>query len=161
MVCSRKAISPLIASVFLVVFTIGLSAMLVDWMNTYNRELTQDVQISSKSVMDCIKVNLNIDKIYLNVSNNGNDSIKALIMNNGPSVNIVSAYAYSVDGSRCVLSNPIKTINQGMSQFLINDTGCDIYNNNVSCSDFYFVKLMTDCGATAVFEAPRTPDCVN
>ena len=156
----RKAVSPLIASVFLVVFTIGISAVLVDWLNTFTKDTTDDVSISSRSVINCIKVDISIDNVYLEVNSTGDDIISALVINKGPKVNIVSAYVYSTDGSSCTLSGSTQTISKGNSQTRINDTGCDIFAGNSSCPDFLMVKIITDCGATAVFRAPQEPVCV-
>lgn len=60
----RKAISPLIASVLLVVFTIAISSIVVNFMTDYVSETTSSVSTTSSDVLSCAKEQIDIDKVY-------------------------------------------------------------------------------------------------
>ncbi len=158
---SRKGISPLIASVLLVVFTVAIAALIVGWLSTYTRETTSVVSISGKNVIDCMKVTLDIDTVYLTVNSTGSDTIRAVVTNKGQvAINIVSAIAYSSEGTSCALSSQAgSSMSVGSIAMWSNASGCDLYADNSTCSDFNMIQVITDCGTSAVFRSPRTPSC--
>ncbi len=52
----RKGMSPLIASVLLIAVTVGVSAILINWMTSYTKSQTSD--ISTQSTSDCTYKNI-------------------------------------------------------------------------------------------------------
>ncbi|MCK5474850.1 MAG: hypothetical protein KAI53_05580 [Candidatus Aenigmarchaeota archaeon] len=91
----RKAVSPLIAVVLLIVFTVAVSTMIMSWMNTYTKDTTAGASSNTDTVIACSKQTVNIPtatgvstdetggylNVTVNVENNGqmNTTIKKVI----------------------------------------------------------------------------------
>ena len=66
----RKGISPLIAAVLLIAFTMSVAAMLTAWVTTFTEERTSSVSNRSEQVFQCSYGGLSIyDAIYHSDSN--------------------------------------------------------------------------------------------
>ena len=51
----KKGVSPLIAVVLLIVFTVAVSTMIMSWMNTYTKDTTTSATTNTNTVIDCSK----------------------------------------------------------------------------------------------------------
>ena len=77
----RKGISPLIAVVLLIVFTVAISTIIIGWMNDYTKKTTSDASENTDVVVSCAKQVINIpDSIGINIKN---ENITILVENIG------------------------------------------------------------------------------
>ncbi|NOR84907.1 type IV pilin [archaeon] len=100
----RKGVSPLIAVVLLIVFTVAVSTMIMSWMNTYTKDTTTSASANTDTVIECSRQTVNIpttsgvthtiDNVTVNVENNGqaNTTLKKVI-------------AYDSTGLACIISS--------------------------------------------------------
>lgn len=109
----RKGISPLIAAVLLIAFTMAVAAILTAWVTTFTQETTSEVGQSGSEQIACSFAGLSIyDAVY----NDGDDSLTVAVANTGTrdlsdGVSIVLSYA---DGT--VESTNITGLNTGEVQ---------------------------------------------
>lgn len=152
----RKGISPLIAAVLLIVFTVAISTIVVNWLRDYTTETTSSVGDTSQEVLECAKQNLQISNIYLtiNTTAGGEDIVKATLKNTG-SVNftVSSAYVYDTSGDFCSLI-PIGDVSAGNVENLKNDSGCEIFD---AVAEFSRVEITTTCGISTDFDSDNGP----
>lgn len=132
-VMKRKAISPLIAVVLLVVFTIGIGIIVSSWLSGYTKSTTESAGTASSEVVECAKQIIDISDVYYN--NTGSAStVKVRITNLGQVTTYVRKItAMDPDGEECLIAdypngNPITK-------------GDEKYYTNTSCpSTFDYVK---------------------
>lgn len=143
---SQKGISPLVATVFLVVFVIGISAMILVWIQDYTTGTTIKASESSDIVLDCSSTNVNIDSIFIsNNSGTSNTTIRVVVSNVGQSpLKLYEVAAWNLSGGICYMNLTKTVINVGES-ITVSNSGCEIYNST-DCSDFYKIKVSTTCG---------------
>lgn len=68
----RKGISPLIAVVLLIVFTVAISTIIIGWMNDYTKKTTSDASKNTDVVVACAKQVINIpDSIGIQTNSSG------------------------------------------------------------------------------------------
>ncbi|MCK4550960.1 MAG: hypothetical protein KAT91_03325, partial [Candidatus Aenigmarchaeota archaeon] len=88
-------VSPLIAVVLLIVFTVAVSTMIMSWMNTYTKDTTTSASSNTDTVISCSKQTVDIPtstgvstdesggylNVTINVENNGqaNTTVKKVI----------------------------------------------------------------------------------
>lgn len=141
----RKGISPLIAAVLLVVFTVAISAMVVNWLSSYTSTTTQSASNSSANVVRCAQQNLGVSAIYVTVNTTaaGNETFRISAVNTGTgTVTLISGNVFNDTGDSCSLST-LGAISQGGVNQLTGN--CDILTSS-TCADFERVQLVTSCG---------------
>ncbi len=152
----RKGVSPLIATVLLIVFTVAISTIVVSWLRAYTADTTSSVGDTSQEVIECAKQNLRISNAYItiNTTAGAEDIIRATLKNTG-SVNftVSSAYVYDIGGGFCSLI-PIGDVSVGAVENLRNDSGCEIFN---AIADFSRIEITTTCGVSTDFDADDGP----
>ncbi|MEA2003393.1 MAG: hypothetical protein U9O53_00345, partial [archaeon] len=115
----KKGLSPLIAVVLLVVFTIGIATIIMSWMNSYTKDTTYQATQDSAGVIGCAGVNVEIDEVYI-LSDN---TIKVIARNTGLKPLIFKeGYVWDTNGTRCILNVTASTVEKGVSFELINDS---------------------------------------
>ena len=151
----RKGVSPLIATVLLIVFTVAISTIVVSWLRDYTSDTTSSVSGTSQEVIECAKQNLKISNAYITVNTaTGISDIKATLRNTG-SVNftISSAYVYNTTGDFCNMMPSTTLVAVGAVINLANNT-CGILT---STSDFSRVEVTTTCGISTDFVVADNP----
>ncbi|MEA3230035.1 MAG: archaellin/type IV pilin N-terminal domain-containing protein [archaeon] len=148
----KKGISPLIAAVLLIVFTVAISTLVVNWLRTYTTDMTDTVDTTSENVLDCAKQNLEITNVYLGVDASNPETIKATLKNTGQiEFTLTSAYAYNTSGDFCSLNTVtvpvggVANIQNSSCEFLIDSDG------------FSHLEVTTDCGVSEVFDTADSP----
>lgn len=155
---NKKGVSPLIAAVLLIVFTVAVAGIVVNWLSSYAQETAAAASGSSQSVIECAKVNLDISKAYVTVNTTGDDSITAVIQNVGLSdAAIQGVTAFTTTGESCTLTGTT-SIARGGTEIWTNTSGCSIYDQ-ADCSDFDSVTLTTTCGSTDRFSNKQALGC--
>ena len=143
----KKGLSPLIASVLLIVFTIGISAIIITWMNTYTKEMTYDANKDTSTIVDCTNTNIDIDGTYIITS----DDVKTIARNTGHKIiYLKEAYIWDINGTNCNLNITNSELGVAESIQLINDS-CDI-DFTTGCSEFGKITVSTTCGVTATVD---------
>ncbi|NOQ55369.1 MAG: hypothetical protein GQ477_01040 [Nanohaloarchaea archaeon] len=78
----RKGISPLIAVVLLIVFTVAISTIIIGWMNDYTKKTTSDASKNTDVVVACAKQMINIPET-IGVQTNSSGYVTVLVENIG------------------------------------------------------------------------------
>ena len=138
----KKGVSPLIAVVLLIVFTVAVSTMIMSWMNTYTKTTTSSASANTDTVITCSQQIVNIPTtgvvyntsgyVIVNVENNGqtNTTIKKVL-------------AYDKNGLSCDLGLGDTILEVG--DIANNGTDCYVQKptwDNCSAS----VRVTTTCG---------------
>ncbi|MCK5299705.1 MAG: hypothetical protein KAJ54_00985 [Candidatus Aenigmarchaeota archaeon] len=152
---SRKAVSPLIASVLLIVFVIGISTIILSWLTSYTKDATDDASTKSDGLVSCTGGIIGIQRIYfMNASDTDgeiNQTIKIIINNEGSiPVDITQIMLTNRTGDTCEFDINATTINNGKSLQLLEENTCPGFLdlNNLECSDLDTVLIRTTCAGT-------------
>jgi flagellin-like protein len=118
----RKGVSPLIAAVLLIAFTMAVAAILTAWVTTFTQEQTQTVENQSDQVIECSYASLSVydsswddsnDKVYVTVANTGNvdfNNVTVIVFKNA----VVEGSGY-IDGLQ---TSGIKSVENGIDYTL-------------------------------------------
>lgn len=133
---NRKGISPLIAAVLLIAFTVAIATIVMGWMSTTTRDTTQDISDKLGSATDCSNAAVSIQGL---TENGGNYTI--MVSNSGYyNFTRVDGIILFTDGTVCEFDNI--TLNTG-SLGTLTQTGC----KDISAeSEISRVSIATDCG---------------
>lgn len=79
----KKAISPLIATVLLIGFTVALAAVIMTWGQGFTKKITGETETTTEQALTCTKLNFEISSAdctgnTITITNNGNTEIKSL-----------------------------------------------------------------------------------
>lgn len=151
-----KGISPLIAAVLLIAFTVAIATLVAGWFSTLTRTTTSTVTNTTRLAVDCSQASINIREVFVKASS-GSAIVRALVENNGymDDMNITSAFAYNNTGHATAGAGiPITDFDRG-ENIVINFTSMTI----ATCpTNFDRVVVTTDCGGVSdTFTA--TPRC--
>ena len=92
---ARKGISPLIAVVLLVVFTVGISVVISSWLSSYARQTTEQARGVTEQAVQCAQAVIDIT---------GADDNGVFVANIGAvDINITKIYVYDNQTNRCDL----------------------------------------------------------
>ena len=117
----KKGVSPLIAVVLLIVFTVAVSTMIMSWMNTYTKTTTTSASANTDTVITCSQQTVNIPTTGVVYNSTGNVVVN--IENNGQiNTTIKKVLAYDKNGVSCDLGLGDITLEVG-----------DIVNNITNC----------------------------
>jgi flagellin-like protein len=131
----KKAISPMVATVLLIGFTIAVGAILSVWFTTFTRTQTAAVQSGATCVSNML---------YLRALSNTTNSVDLLLSNNGADTVTVNSVIVTCSGnliSNGTLNPSSPTISPGSSQRITayTSSACSSQNNigiivQASCS---------------------------
>ena len=71
-----KGISPLIAAVLLIAFTVSIATIIIGWFTTFVRTTTGNVTESTEETLGCSVASISIEHVYLN-GTAGNGVVKS------------------------------------------------------------------------------------
>lgn len=97
---NKKGISPLIATVLLIGFTVALAAVIMTWGGGFVRDMTRSTEQSTQSALKCTQLDFKIQKAGCN----------GLTIENKGSVDIKS-FVFRVYDTNGVVTTPIPTTN--------------------------------------------------
>ena len=134
----HKAVSPIVATTLLIVFTIGISSIIIGWISPI-----ASVNIEKSGHADdvrsyCATARADIVSINIDMDNRTTASIQ----NVGDSaINLTDAYLYNQNYLSCKLLFDDSSL--GVGDFAIaTNNNCNIISN---CSDFLMVDIITNC----------------
>ena len=136
---TSKALSPLVATILLVAFALGVGSFVGDWISKYAKENIERADTSAQSVVDCSRQMIDI----ISVEHPSESEIRVKIGNYGQiPVLLKSVVAYNrTDMHPCELF-------KNSSGMLI-ERGAEITLVNTSCptgyGDVYIVRATTAC----------------
>jgi len=147
-----KGVSPLVASVLLIVLVVSAASLVTTWMSTLVKSTQETVGVRTMEGVECTNADITIDEVY--VSNTGAASV--VVKNSGfvNDMSLVSALTFDKSGNSASAENvPLTSINKGDLKILIfNDP-------SINCASFSQVIVTTNCaGVSETFSG--TPQCV-
>jgi len=154
----KKAISPLIASVILIVFTMSIAALLTTWVQSITVEQKKTADDSQKKI-DCFMSNLEVDNDFTKVNSGSNPTIfSTRIRNNG--ANDISLISYRIwDNNTEPIIWKITDVNANKTgipkgngmKIVLNISG--LANQNA----FNKIKILTECEGVYVLIEQSSP----
>jgi flagellin-like protein len=148
-----KGVSPLIASVFLIVMVISLASLITTWMITLVKETQSSVGERTAKTIDCSNAAITIDNVFLNPSER---TARIIVRNSGfvDGLEITSSELLDITGNTFSASGLPLIINKGdVATILFED-----HNINM-CSNFMQALVSTTCGGVHdIFTS--TPVCL-
>lgn len=143
-----KGVSPLIASVLLIVFTVAIGAVVLNWMTSYTQGTTERAGTDTSSTIDCAKQILSIEN-----ATKKNGQITIMIENLGSAdAELTNLYVYDDSGNGCEVTISETLPAGGFKIFTAPSTpdpNCDKVDNVT-----YTVRISSSCGASDKFIYP-------
>ena len=161
----RKAISPMLASIFLIMFVIALSTIVVNWLKGYTQDQTEETDVMTAANTNCIKQNIRINRVYMVKNTTATDMTVRVLMDNTGTVaaNVSSIETFDIYGSTCTLASTSGSSTVGAGdQIIWENTSCSmLYDDTVTtCTDkFQEIRATTTCGNTHVFNTVADVNC--
>lgn len=95
---STKGVSPLIASVLLIAFTVSVAMIVMGWFSGFVRTTTENVSGVSQQAVGCSTAVVNLDKVYIDNTTN----IARMIVRNEGGVSLtVTGMIVNTTGGSC------------------------------------------------------------
>jgi flagellin-like protein len=136
-----KGISPIIATVLLVAFTVSVAMIVMGWFTTYVRTTSENVTGGTSSALACSSGIIQIERIYVISTVGGNYGNATVIAKNIGQISLnVSAMLVAANGTFCRTSSG-GVIAAGASG-AINISGC---TNLTNAANFSSAMLTTNC----------------
>ena len=147
---SRKAISPLIASVLLILFVTGLATVILSWLSVYLKDVTEETSRDSDRLMSCSGAVIEISKLYILNGSDNNQTFRMVINNIGSvPLDVKEILLMNSSGYTCNfnLSGLNTTVETGKPLTLASSDICQYFldHNNKKCSDLDHVIVYTNC----------------
>lgn len=136
----KKAVSPLVASVLLIAFTMAIAAVLTAWISSFTATQREQAAVFEEKI-SCAYANIEIDSafVFLDPAQN---IMKVRIKNTGASDIPVNTYETTFEGGSILLWN-ISAAQQPLIK-----RGADIIPVfNISDTSIQRIKVMTKCEA--------------
>lgn len=136
-----KGVSPLIAAVLLLAFTISISMIVMGWLSSFTRVTTENVTYSSTQAISCSSASISIERVYITGT-----SAVIIVKNDGFSNLNVTGMIVNSTGGTCSSSPTYITAGNLTSLAL---TEC--YPSGMggsSCSNFSRAIVNTNCAGT-------------
>ncbi len=93
----NKGISPLIAAVLLIAFTVAIATVIMGWMSTTTRTTTSNITGKTETAVGCSDAAVKIDHVY--VTSGGSGAI--VVVNTGFKDLTVNGTVYNNTGASC------------------------------------------------------------
>src|SRR3989338_43119 len=150
---TKKGISPLIAAVLLIAFTVAIATLAMGWFSQLTRTTTTTVSNKTTEAVACSNAQVSIDGGYLRLNATESDA-RVLVKNSGFSnLGITSLQVYNTTGANFSTGfGGASSLTPG-SLVAYNITMASI----PTCATFSKVIVTTNCGGvTDVFESTPT-----
>jgi flagellin-like protein len=136
-----KGISPLVASVLLIAFTVAIATIIMGWMGTFTRETTASISNKTTEAVDCASASINIDEVYIS-----GPLLRLVVRNTGFAdyLNLTIAVVYNTGGSFWANSSTGALLNRGQIRTIeINTTTA------LTTATFSKALVTTQCGGVS------------
>lgn len=146
-----KGISPLIASVLLIVLVVSIASLVTTWLNTLVKSTQDTVGERTLEGVQCSNADITIDEVYLSEG-----SASVVVKNSGfvDDLALTSAQTFDTGG------NNVSAVNMPLTAFNKGDLKTLVFNDpSLNCATFSQVIVTTNCaGVAETFSG--TPQCV-
>jgi flagellin-like protein len=140
-----KGISPLIAAVLLIAFTITIAILIVSWGTSFTTTATSGISNKSSELVECSGAAIEIDSVYVS----GN-SISVIVMNSGVrAVTITNMLVTNITGG-----TNTSTVNSVLGRGNV----VSLNVSGVTCTSFSKVLVATSCPGISA-EWTKSPTC--
>ena len=157
----RKAVSPLIAAVLLIAFTMAIAAILTAWVTTFTKEQKASSEEYLEK-MNCAGANFKVDPTFVSYNRDGNFYLRAKLENIGFEAVIISkatvtfmgqSMPFELNVSKAIGNLSTRTIDKDIRKnFIINVTAIDENEDlggltiaDLEAMDLENIKLETPC----------------
>ncbi|NOR84908.1 hypothetical protein GQ473_02215 [archaeon] len=134
----NKAVSPIVATTLLLVFSIALSAIIVNWITPIANNNLEKSDHEDDTRTYCATARADIVSVSIYDTNKTTISIQNV---GDADINLTDAYIYNQDYQSCKLSIDDSNLEVGDFAIATNNT-CGIIS---TCDDFLFVDVSTNC----------------
>jgi len=94
-----KGISPLIAAVLLIAFTVAIATLVMGWFSTLTRETTATVSNKTTEAVACSNAQITIEEVYITAGSLATGSSRVVVKNTGfTTLGITSLQIYNTTG---------------------------------------------------------------
>ncbi|MFA4820554.1 MAG: archaellin/type IV pilin N-terminal domain-containing protein [Candidatus Aenigmatarchaeota archaeon] len=94
-----KGISPLIAAVLLIAFTVAIATLIMGWFSTLTRTTTSAVSNKTTEAVACSNAQISIPDVYITARENATGSARVVVKNTGyTTLAINSVQVYNTTG---------------------------------------------------------------
>ena len=96
-----KGISPLIAAVLLIAFTVAIATLIMGWFSTLTRTTTATVTNSTTQAVNCADARVSVRDVYIQTGGAAGTQVANVIVENtgGSSVGLVSLQLFNTTGN--------------------------------------------------------------
>ncbi len=148
----RKAVSPLISAVLLIVLVMAIATIIMSWMTSYTKDVTDEATTTSDTLVSCSGAVVDISSLYIlngSVTDN-NQSFKITINNIGlVELELTEILLTNNTGDTCTfnLTGVGTTLEKGKpAKFTAMDVCPGFLDlNDRQCSDLDTVVVYTNC----------------
>ena len=94
-----KGISPLIAAVLLIAFTVAIATLVMGWFSTLTRETTTTVSNKTTEAVACSNAQITVEDVYVTAGSLASGSARVVVKNTGFTIlGITSIKVYNTTG---------------------------------------------------------------
>ncbi len=122
---NKRGVSPLIATVLLIAFTVALGAVVMNWGRGFVQQQTNEAEKTTQTKLGCaLKVNLKVAEIdntpQICYGGGGDAGYIEMRLNNEDETNVIKALSVSVGGEKGIYNNDTinVTIPVGLAGFV-------------------------------------------
>jgi flagellin-like protein len=150
----QKGVSPLIATVMLVVIVVSLVALLSGWLTNMFVESRESVSNRTATSMSCSGASHVVRSVYINPAGAFNASARVTVENDGlvDGLSIISAELYNSTGYNFATNTtlPINPFARGsIATFIFENVSMS------GCNGFSQIVVTTQCGSYTYNERPN------
>ncbi|MEK6888400.1 MAG: archaellin/type IV pilin N-terminal domain-containing protein [Candidatus Aenigmatarchaeota archaeon] len=141
-----KGVSPLVATVLLIVIVVSLVAMISGWLNSFITDTRETVTNRTDASVQCTGASMNIETVYANFANGTAANARVIVKNDGVAdrVSIMSAQLYNTTGANFTTNTSLPVTNfppGAITTLVFENVGLS------SCSAFSQVVVSTQCSS--------------
>jgi flagellin-like protein len=142
-----KGISPLIAAVLLIAFTVAIATLIMGWMSAYTRTTTSNVSSQSEEAVECGSAAIKINHVYVWGTDNLTNTDAAIVIENTGFKDFtnINYGLYNSTGGSCTADSS----NVNLAKGEITRVTLDCQNVNMSSTSFDRAIVTTECGGVS------------
>lgn len=149
-----KGVSPLVATVMLIVIVVSLVAMISGWLTSFFTDTRETVTNRTDTQVRCTGASLLVEAVYVSAANGTSGNVRAIVKNDGvvDSLSIVSAQYINTTGHNfsSTTALPLSGFSRGSIKTLLFEN-VSIQN----CTAFSQVVVSTQCSSGRYKIAPE------
>jgi len=138
-----KGVSPLVAAVLLIAFTVAVSMIVMGWFSTFVRGTTANISGTTEEAIGCNVASISIEHVYVPASGTGTGKI--IVKNTGFKDLQVYGLIANDTGSICKSSTAVSVPKGSIG--VIEISNCGSMGSN--CVHFDRAVVTTNCGGVS------------